>query len=385
MSIDEFGSILKELRTKVGLNQDDIAKELAISRQSISKWELGISLPDITYLVPLTKILKCELEDLLNLKRKDADNMKDIFKVIIRKNIDRKEYEVLKSLYGERWLDRSIDFINLFYYNENFFILGSLDNKIASALHITKHPEQNDFYLISDLAMLEEHKSNDLASSMVDTALAILKDLNCIKVGAFVEKEYKDVFEKFGFIKVSDDYEFGNDKKCTSCADPYFELMIEQDYYCEEINEENANIVSKVIMKKKYKYCKEVANYFKPNAYMFQQNLLRDNKFDNEKVYVIMNGKTVCGYTKMFNEEDKNLYLRIDLREECLYDDAVKVAVEQAKEYANKVKDKAEIDFIVFYVNDSLLLKEEFDFYRKALINNGFETNDDIKFVYKLN
>ena len=135
--------------------------------------------------------------------------------------------------------------------------------------------------------MLEKHKSNDLTSSMVDTTLSILKDLNCIKVGAFVEKEYKDVFEKFGFIKVSEDYEFGNDKKCTSCADPYFELMIEQDYYCEEINEENANIVSKVIMKKKYKYCKEVANYFKPNAYMFQQNLLRDNKFDNEKVYVI--------------------------------------------------------------------------------------------------
>ena len=82
MSIDEFGSILKELRTKVGLNQDDIAKELAISRQSISKWELGISLPDITYLVPLTKILKCELEDLLNLKRKDVDNMKDNLKLL---------------------------------------------------------------------------------------------------------------------------------------------------------------------------------------------------------------------------------------------------------------------------------------------------------------
>ena len=69
MSIDDFGSILKELRTKAGLSQDYIAKKLAISRQSISKWELGISLPDITYLVPLTKILKCGLEDLLNLKR----------------------------------------------------------------------------------------------------------------------------------------------------------------------------------------------------------------------------------------------------------------------------------------------------------------------------
>lgn len=311
--------------------------------------------------------------------------MKDNFKIVIRKNIDRKEYEVLKSFYGERWLDRSIDFINLFYYNENFFVLGSLNNEVIAALHITKHPEQNDFYLISDLAMLQEHESKDLASSMVDTALAILKDLNCIKVGAFVEKAYKDVFEKFGFIKVSNDYEFGNDKKCISCADPYFEMTIEQDYYCEEINEENANIVSKVIMAKKYKYCKEVADYFKPNAYMFQQNLLRVHKLDNEKVYVIMNGKTICGYTKMFNEEDKNLYLRIDLREESLYNDSVKVAVEQAKEYVNKMKDKAEINYIVFYVNNSLLLKEEFDFYRKALVQNGFESSDNIKFVYKLN
>ena len=384
MSIDDFGSILKELRIKAGLSQDDIAKKLAISRQSISKWELGISLPDITYLVPLTKILKCEVEDLLNLKRKKVDNMNDNFKVFIRKNIDRKEYEVLKSLYGERWLDRSIDFINLFYYSENFFILGSIDNKVVSALHITKHPEQNDFYLISDLKVLEEYNNKDFESCMIDTTLTILKDLNCIKVGAFVEKEYKDIFENYGFRKVSDNYEFGNDKKCTSCAEPYFETSIEQDYYCEEINEENANIVSKAIMKKKYNYCKEVADYFKPNAYMFQQNLLRKNKHDNEKVYAIMNGKTVCGYTDMFYEEDKNLYLRIDLREECLYNDAVKVAVEQAKEYAIKMKDNAEINYIVFYVNDSLLLKEEFDFYRKALIHNGFKTSDNIKFAYKL-
>lgn len=384
MSIDDFGSILKELRTKAGLSQDDIAKKLAISRQSISKWELGISLPDITYLVPLTKILKCEVEYLLDLKRKKVDNMNDNFKVFIRKNIDRKEYEVLKSLYGERWLDRSIDFINLFYYSENFFILGSIDNKIVSALHITKHPEQNDFYLISDLKVLVEYNNKDFESCMIDTTLTILKDFNCIKVGAFVEKEYKDIFENYGFRKVSDNYEFGNDKKCTSCAEPYFETSIEQDYYCEEINEENANIVSKAIMKKKYNYCKEVADYFKPNAYMFQQNILRKNKHDNEKVYVIMNGKTVCGYTDMFYEEDKNLYLRIDLREECLYNDAVKVAVEQAKEYAIKMKDNAEINYIVFYVNDSLLLKEEFDFYRKALIHNGFKTSDNIKFAYKL-
>ena len=56
----------------------------------------------------------------------------------------------------------------------------------------------------------------------------------------------------------------------------------------------------------------------------------------------------------------------------------------EEKEYAIKMKDNAEINYIVFYVNDSLLLKEKFDFYRKALIHNGFKTIDNIKFTYKL-
>ena len=59
-----FGENLKLLRLKVNLTQDDIANILHISRQSVSKWEQDISLPLIIYIVPLTKILKCTLDDL---------------------------------------------------------------------------------------------------------------------------------------------------------------------------------------------------------------------------------------------------------------------------------------------------------------------------------
>ena len=61
-----FGKCLRLLREKNNLSQKDLAKKLNISRQSISKWEQGISYPSILYLVPLTKILDCSLEDLLN-------------------------------------------------------------------------------------------------------------------------------------------------------------------------------------------------------------------------------------------------------------------------------------------------------------------------------
>ena len=60
-----FGTNLRILREKRNLSQEDLARKLQISRQSISKWEQGISYPSILYLVPLTKILDCTLEELL--------------------------------------------------------------------------------------------------------------------------------------------------------------------------------------------------------------------------------------------------------------------------------------------------------------------------------
>ena len=60
-----FGINLRTLREKKNLSQEDLARKLKISRQSISKWEQGISYPSILYLVPLTKIFDCTLEELL--------------------------------------------------------------------------------------------------------------------------------------------------------------------------------------------------------------------------------------------------------------------------------------------------------------------------------
>ena len=60
-----FGDNLKRLRVKANLTQEQLAIKLNISRQSISKWERDVGLPNLTYLKPLSKILKCTIEDLL--------------------------------------------------------------------------------------------------------------------------------------------------------------------------------------------------------------------------------------------------------------------------------------------------------------------------------
>lgn len=105
------------------------------------------------------------------------------------------------------------------------------------------------------------------------------------------------------------------------------------------------------------------------------------NTIENEKVYSIMNGKTICGYTSMYYEVDKNIYFRCDLKEEFLFKDLIKVATNKVKEFAEEIKMSKEVKSIIFYVNDNLLLKEEFEFYRKALIYCGFKTTDNVEFI----
>ena len=49
-----FGEILSSLRKAKGLSQEQLAAELGLARQTISKWELNQSTPDLDYLVRLS-------------------------------------------------------------------------------------------------------------------------------------------------------------------------------------------------------------------------------------------------------------------------------------------------------------------------------------------
>lgn len=59
-----FGKNLRDLRLKANLTQEEVAIKLQISRQSISKWEKDIALPSIIYIIPLTKIYQCSVNEI---------------------------------------------------------------------------------------------------------------------------------------------------------------------------------------------------------------------------------------------------------------------------------------------------------------------------------
>lgn len=79
MSIAERMRYFREIN---GYSQEDLAQKLNISRQSISKWELGKSTPDINYIIKMSEFYKISLDQLLkgeiNSEKKENDERNEL-------------------------------------------------------------------------------------------------------------------------------------------------------------------------------------------------------------------------------------------------------------------------------------------------------------------
>ena len=60
-----LGEKIIELRKKEGYSQEELASLLDVSRQSVSKWELNASTPDLDKIVRLSEIFHVSIDSLL--------------------------------------------------------------------------------------------------------------------------------------------------------------------------------------------------------------------------------------------------------------------------------------------------------------------------------
>ena len=64
--MNKVGQFIKKLRKEKGLTQTQLAEKLNISFQSVSKWEVGETLPDTNILLSLCNELDTTVDTLLN-------------------------------------------------------------------------------------------------------------------------------------------------------------------------------------------------------------------------------------------------------------------------------------------------------------------------------
>ena len=77
MNLEEFGKGISNLRQNANLTQDELAMRMGVTPQAISKWERGQSLPDLSILSDLCRVLNVSSDLLLGLEYKNFTENND--------------------------------------------------------------------------------------------------------------------------------------------------------------------------------------------------------------------------------------------------------------------------------------------------------------------
>lgn len=71
---------LKTLRKNKGLSQEELSVKLHVVRQTISKWESGLSVPDAEMLITISELFETPVSEIIgeNIEKKEKDDLKVI-------------------------------------------------------------------------------------------------------------------------------------------------------------------------------------------------------------------------------------------------------------------------------------------------------------------
>ena len=67
----KIGQFIKAIRKEKNLTQREVAERLSISEKTVSKWETGNGLPEVSLMLPLCELLEISVNELLSGERLD--------------------------------------------------------------------------------------------------------------------------------------------------------------------------------------------------------------------------------------------------------------------------------------------------------------------------
>lgn len=97
MDFKKIGCFLKKLRQEKGVTQEQLAEDFGVSSRTVSRWETGTNMPDITILVQIAEYYDVDINEILNGERK-SESMDSKLKETLLKVADYSELEKKKAL-----------------------------------------------------------------------------------------------------------------------------------------------------------------------------------------------------------------------------------------------------------------------------------------------
>lgn len=131
MDTKKIGKFLKELRNEKNMTQEQLAERMYVSGRTVSRWETGANMPDITLLLELSDFYDVDIREILDGARKEQQMDKEREETILKVTEYNKEG-------NKQWIKRArILFI--------FALIVSLINLVIEALELNGQGFWYDF------------------------------------------------------------------------------------------------------------------------------------------------------------------------------------------------------------------------------------------------
>jgi len=93
MDLNKIGKFISFNRKKIGLTQEDLGRKVGVTGKTVSRWENGNYMPDLSLLIPLSEILSVTLNELLLGEKIENEN-----KVLEKSIVNTIEYSNKKII-----------------------------------------------------------------------------------------------------------------------------------------------------------------------------------------------------------------------------------------------------------------------------------------------
>lgn len=97
MDQKKIGSFLKKLRNEKGITQEHLAEQFGVSSRTVSRWENGNNMPDISILVEISQFYDVDIREIIDGERK-SENMTKETKEVLEKTAEYTSLEKEKFL-----------------------------------------------------------------------------------------------------------------------------------------------------------------------------------------------------------------------------------------------------------------------------------------------
>ena len=97
----KIGEFLKTLRKEKNITQEELADKMLVSRRTVSRWETGNNLPDLSVLIELADFYDVDLREILNGQRKDTtmDNEYKETLLMAADYVEEKKQTIVKRMH----------------------------------------------------------------------------------------------------------------------------------------------------------------------------------------------------------------------------------------------------------------------------------------------